>query len=126
MFYLHALSILCILIYVLFIRKYRTSVHTDCFVAFILNVDFETSLRAFPLLRSCLILSVQHHLPCVKGEGEVGDEREGEGEGQSLACQRMAEVHALDGQGGVPFRHRSSHSQVLLLNYTIDSGDQLN
>ena len=46
-------------------------------------------------------------------------EREREGEGHPLACQRIAKVHALDGQGGVPFRRRSSHSQVLLLNYVI-------
>ena len=71
---------------------------------------------------------VRSHLPCVKGEGEVGAEREGEGECRSLACQRLAELKALTGQGGVfnTYRSRSSHGEELLLKYPIEFGYQLN
>ena len=46
--------------------------------------------------RSCFFL-----ISGIQGERKVATNREGEGEGHPLACQRMAEVHALDGQGGV-------------------------
>ena len=66
------------------------------------------------------------HLPCVKGEGEVGASSEGEGEHQSLVCQVLAEVKALGGQGGVLSNSRSSHFGELLLKYEIELGYQLN
>ncbi len=66
------------------------------------------------------------HLPCVKGEGEVGASSEGEGENQSLACQVLAEVKALGGQGGVLSNYRSSHFGELLLKYEIELWYQLN
>ena len=69
---------------------------------------------------------VRRHLPRVKGEGEVGAESEGEGECHSLACQHLAEIKALVGQGGLLYTGRSSHCGELLLNYEIGFGHQLN
>ena len=68
----------------------------------------------------------RRHLPCVKGEGEVGASSEGEGEHQSLACQLFAEVKALGGQGGVLSNYWSSHFGELLLKYEIELWYQLN
>ena len=51
--------------------------------------------------------------PCVKGEGEVGANGEGEVEGQGLASLHLADVQAFGCQGGVTFIHRS-HCGILL------------
>jgi len=53
-------------------------------------------------------------LPGVQGEVE-GAHRDGDGEGHALAEQRLAEVQALVGQGGVNTTH-CSHFITLLLS----------
>ena len=49
----------------------------------------------------------------VQGKGEAGADSEGELESQTLACQCLAEVQTLGGQGGFTFTH-CSHFGVLL------------
>ena len=66
-------------------------------LAFLLNVE---GLSFFPGAGGLL-------LPGVQGEGEAGAGGAGEGEreGQALANQRLAEVQALQGRGGVLSNH---------------------
>ena len=80
------------------------------------------------LLLPCFVLVDRggRHLPCVKGEGEVGASSEGEGEHQSLACQVLAEVKALGGEGGVLSTYWSSHFGELLLKYELELWYHLN
>ena len=53
----------------------------------------------------------------VQGKGEAGADSEGELESQTLACQCLAEVQTLGGQGGFTFTH-CSHFGVVL-NYEL-------
>ena len=72
------------------------------------------------LLNCFLSFGVQRRQRCVEGEGEVGAGSEGKVEGQALACQRLAEVQTLGGQGGFTFT-QCSHFCVLL-NYELSEG----
>ena len=64
--------------------------------------------------------------PGVQGEGEVGPNLQGEGEGQRLASQHLAKVQTLGRKKSIFFHRRCSHFCSLFLNQKYLVGEPKN